>query len=63
MTLTEWKKAVRVLDSGKDYTMADGTEICKYKGRYGYEYSLRVPGSGTVTVEYDLRKIKEILVD
>lgn len=63
MTLAEWKKAVRVLNSGKDFTAANGTEIRKFDGRYGYEYSLCAPGSGTVTVEWDLMKIKDLVVD
>lgn len=63
MTQTEWGKAVRILDSGKDFRMKDGAEIRKFEGRYGHEYSLWVPGSGTVTVEWDLRKIKSLVVD
>lgn len=63
MTNTEWKKAVRVLDSGRDFTMDDGTEIRKFKGRYGYEYSLWSPGYGTITVDWDLSKIKAIVVN
>lgn len=63
MTNTEWKKAVRVLNSGKDYTALNGTEIRKSQARYGFEYSIWVPGCGCVTVEWDLLKIKEILVD
>ena len=63
MTLTEWKKAGRVLSSGKDFTMKGGAEIRVFRGQYGREYSLWVPGSGTVTVEWDLMKIKALVVD
>lgn len=63
MTNTEWRKAVRELNSGKDFAMENGTEIRKFQGRYGYEYSLWAPGYGTITVEWDLLKIKAIVVD
>lgn len=62
MTLTEWRKAQRVLSSGRDFTTSDGTEICQYNGRYGVEYSVHVPGIGCIMVEYDLLKVKEIIV-
>lgn len=63
MTLTEWKKAQRVLASDRDFTADNGTEIRKHQGRYGAEYSVHVPGAGCIMVEYDLLKVKEILVD
>lgn len=63
MTKTEWKKAAQMLNSGRDFTMKDGSEIRVFDGRYGREYSLWNPGSGTVTVEWDLLKIKDLVVD
>lgn len=62
MTLTEWKKAVRVLHEGKDFTAKNGVEILQYMGRYGTEYSVRDPGSGTIIATWDLMQIKDILV-
>lgn len=62
MTLTEWKKAVRVLREGKDFTAKNGVEILQYMGRYGTEYSVRDPGSGTIIATWDLMRIKDILV-
>lgn len=63
MTLTEWRKAVRVLDAKGYYEGKDGIEIHKMPTRYGYEYSLRCKGYGCITVEWNLSNIKDILVD
>lgn len=62
MTLTEWKKAVRVLHEGKDFTAKNGVEILQHMGRYGTEYSVRALGSGTIIATWDLMQIKDILV-
>lgn len=62
MTNTEWKKVVRVLDSGKHYTAVGGEEIRIRSGRYGREYALYSKNGNCVTVEYDLSKIKELMV-
>ena len=63
MNRTEWKTALRVLASGKDFRAKNGTTICKFPARYGFEYSVHVPGIGCIMVDYDLQRIKEILVD
>ena len=63
MTNTEWKKVVRTLASKNVFNLGGGKEIHKYKGQYGYEYSLRANGCGTITVEWDLDNIKALLVD
>lgn len=62
MTLTEWKKAVRVLHEGKGFTTKDGVEILQHMGRYGTEYSVRAPGYGCIIATWDLMQIKDILV-
>lgn len=62
MTLTEWKRARRVLASGRAYHAQNGITIYLYAGFYGTEYSVHAPDGNCITVEYDLENVKGILV-
>lgn len=64
MKNAEWKTAVRVLQSKGKYVSRDGKiEISKMQAPYGFDYHVHSSGYGCITVDWNLSRIKEILVD